>query len=457
MTNDTTRPATCGPAASGPDEGTIPGRPTTSPLRAALDVEITKAAAAGSKLTMKDITVLAPQNDPFRVDTPARHRDGEWLATTAGELGLGDRKIHLRGLHYMVIGRPKPDGTPYTNTDDDWTWLQSDAAKAARWLGYIPFDQIIDQRNSEPTIIPFEQPEPLPYVTVDFDVEIPDADSLLPKVDAAGFRGVQPYRLVMVGEKSSLEEVLAPIASSYKADLYLPTGEPSDTMLYRMAQAAAEDGRPMVVLYFSDCDPAGWQMPISVARKLQAFKALAFNDIEFEVRRVALTPDQVREYGLPSTPLKDTEKRADRWQRETGVEQTEIDALAALRPDLLRRIANDAVRPFFDATLDHRVWQAYAAWLTAAQQAVDEQVDGDIRGRIHAEAASQLAQVEAQIEEIKNSMRLDASEFSVPPIVVPQPTLSRESGTPLIDSRSPFAEQCRRLIASKNYQPEAAR
>lgn len=52
---------------------------------------------------MKDLTVLAPQNDPFRVDTPADHRDGAGLATTARELGLGDRKIHLRGLHYMRI------------------------------------------------------------------------------------------------------------------------------------------------------------------------------------------------------------------------------------------------------------------------------------------------------------------------------------------------------------------
>src|SRR5213076_2709952 len=61
------------------------------------------------------------------------------------------------------------------------------------------------------------------------------------------------------------------------------------------------DGRPMVVFYFADADPAGWQMGVSVARKLQAFKTLEFGDLTFEVRRVALTPDQVREYGKPST------------------------------------------------------------------------------------------------------------------------------------------------------------
>jgi hypothetical protein len=80
-------------------------------------------------LPLRDLTVLAPQNDPYRVDTPARHRDGEWLAVNASELGLGNRRIHLRGLHYMLIGRPRPDGTPYSNTHDDWLWLSGDAGK----------------------------------------------------------------------------------------------------------------------------------------------------------------------------------------------------------------------------------------------------------------------------------------------------------------------------------------
>ena len=38
-------------------------------------------------------------------------------------------------------------------------------------------------------------------------------------------------------------------------------------------RSAARDGRPMVVFYFSDCDPSGWQMPVSLYRKLQALKA----------------------------------------------------------------------------------------------------------------------------------------------------------------------------------------
>ena len=51
-----------------------------SALRHALDTAITEAE--GRKLSMKDLTVLAPQNDPFRLDTAANHRDGAWLAMT---------------------------------------------------------------------------------------------------------------------------------------------------------------------------------------------------------------------------------------------------------------------------------------------------------------------------------------------------------------------------------------
>ena len=72
------------------------------------------------------------------------------------------------------------------------------------------------------------------------------------------FRVDQPYRLVFFGEKTSLEDVLSPVARDCGADLYLPAGEISDTMLYQMAQAGA-DGRPADggVRASADCDPSG--------------------------------------------------------------------------------------------------------------------------------------------------------------------------------------------------------
>jgi hypothetical protein len=413
-------------------------------------------AASEQGCSMQALTVLDKQNDPFRIDTPARHRDGEWLGTTARELGLGDRKIHLRGLHYMVLGRPKPDGTPYTNTDADWLWLIGDAGRAARWLGYLPFEQIVDNRNAEPVVRIFSRRYPYPYISVGIDVDIPDVDEIAPEVHVGDFDGVQPYKIVMFGEKSSLDAVLSPIAASYEADLYLPTGEISATLVYQMARIGAEDGRPMVVLCFSDADPSGWQMPISIGRKLQALKELEFWELKFEVHRVALTPEQVNLYGLPSTALKDTERRADRWRDAMGVEQTEIDALASLRPDLLTRIAREAVYPFFDLTLDRRVLEARGRWLEEAQTVVDGAMDHDHIERLRTEAGQKLAELQTEIDAINDALRIDASDFDLPEVVVPEAQLNGGGGLPLLDSRWDFAEQCARLIDSKAYRLDGA-
>lgn len=412
-----------------------------------------RATLESSGGSLKSLTVLAPQNDPFRVDTDAGHRDGQWLRDMMAELRLSGPR-HLRGLHYALIGQPKPNGLPYTNTDADWQWLAT-PAKCARWLGYIPFDRIVDQRNDEPEVQEWTPPEePWAFVSSgNVEVKLPDVAMFRPTALLADFRASQPYRLVLVGEKSSLYPVLSRVAARYQCDLYLPTGEISDTRAYQMARTANEDGRPLVCFYVSDADPSGWQMPISLSRKLQAFKALEFPDLEFEVHRVALTPGQVREYGLPSTPLKDTEKRADRWQSAMGCAQTEVDALAALRPELLDRITREAVAPYFDDTLTARVRQAEREWEQTAQQMLDNAIDTEHLERLRAETAVILEQKRDEIRELLNAVQVDPDDLGItlPPIPeVPEADLSpmRE---PLVSSRWDFAVQCAELIAAKNY------
>jgi hypothetical protein len=421
-----------------------------------------RAALESSDGSLQDLTVLAVQNDPFRVDTPAGHRDGKWLATKLVELDV-KRQRHLRGLHYILLGQLKPDGEPYTNTDADWNWLGR-AAKAARWLGYIEFGRIVDERNEEPEVWEWAPPEPQPFVSqpfVDTDnlhIHVPDADGLAPRAGVADFVGTQPYHLVLVGEKSSLREVLGRAAQRNHADLYVMTGEMSDTRIHRIAQSAM-DGRPLVVLYFADCDPAGWQMGISLSRKLQAFKHSLFPQLEFQVHRAALIPDQVRLYGLPSTPLKDTERRADKWFKEMGVEQTEVDALAALQPRLLAEITDAAVVPFFDTTLDERVRLAEVQWRERAQAVIDEHV-GEEHAQLRADAARRLAakrdkitDIADEIHDILESVRVDVDDVDLPEPAVPEAAIDIEPPLPLCDSQWSFSNQCALLIASKAYRP----
>ena len=155
------------------------------------------------------------------------------------------------------------------------------AGKAARWLGYIPFERIIDNRNAAPIIHRHALVRPDSHVVAGLDLTLPT--DITPEPVAEGFEARQAFHFAIFGEKASLEDVVDPIAASHHADLYLPTGEISDTLLYQIAADADADGRPLVLFTLADCDPSGWQMPVSIARKLQAFRDLLFPDLQFEV------------------------------------------------------------------------------------------------------------------------------------------------------------------------------
>ena len=90
----------------------------------------------------------------------------------------------------------------------------------------------------------------------------------------------------------------------------------------------------------------------------------------------------MRELDLPSSPLKEGEKRAAKWLELYGSEQTEIDALATLRPDELERIAREAVAPYFDAGLAERVRDAEAGWQEQVRAEIANQIDEDRLDRL---------------------------------------------------------------------------
>ena len=420
-------------------------------LRSVLEEASTKTGRS-----LGELTVLSAQIDPYRLDTEARHRDGRWVAEQLDRLVARGRQIHWRALHYILVSTTslaKPNGEPYKNIDEDWTWLVEVAGKAARWLGYIPFERITDNRNAEPVICRKARVMPKRAISVGIEVTIPDIDDLEPQPVAEGFVPRQAFHFVMFGEKASLESVLLPIARAKQADLYLPQGEISDTLLFRICQDAAKDGRPLVLFTVSDCDPAGYQMPISIGRKLQAFKDLHFPQLKFEVVPVALTPEQVRELGLPSTPLKEGEKRADRWVEAFGIQQTEVDALLALRPDALREMVEDAFASYFDDTLEDRVEAAEAEWLEEAQAAIDAQINPAIMATVREQATTKLAELRSAIDALNEQLELATDGFDLPEIEVPEPeideTAERQALVSITDN---FVTASRALIARKQYE-----
>ena len=161
-----------------------------------LVIEAARDQTSGS---LKEYTVLSTQVDPYRLDTPANHEIGKWFAGQMDRLDLLHRQLHLRGIHYALLGSTTmPSGRPYTNTGENWVWLQESAAKAARWLGYISFDAITDARNEEPVIWIRGNQSVTTWVSVEPDITFPDLGNIRPHIGMDGFEGRQPYRLCLI-------------------------------------------------------------------------------------------------------------------------------------------------------------------------------------------------------------------------------------------------------------------
>ncbi|SDP77296.1 hypothetical protein SAMN05428967_3365 [Phyllobacterium sp. YR620] len=344
-----------------------------------------------------DLIVMSKDKDPFSIgDSPTNHEMGRWLADILADPAFDDRR-HNRGIHYKLSKSGtfmRHDGKHFINDKECWRYIVK-AVNAARWLGYISFDRISDHRNAPPVIRQASD--------VLFDLK-PDVHASTPSIQMAAGDSAeihlanienfpsyrQPFHIVLFGEKSSLEPVLGELAARYHASLYLPTGEISNDFIYQMAKHGAEDGRRMIVLCFSDFDPVGQGMPVNIARKLQAFKAMRYHDLAFEVHAAALTVEQAVRYNLPSSPLK-AGGRADAWKKRHGREQTELDALEAAE---LREIALAAISPFYDHTLDERLAIARKAWTDAAEEKLRDAIDPMIFDPISDEIAKLAEAVE---------------------------------------------------------------
>jgi hypothetical protein len=262
----------------------------------------------------------------------------------------------------------------------------------------------------------------------------------------------------MFGEKRSLEQVLGPIAERRRIDLYLPRGESSDPLIFQMAKAANEDGRPLVVCYFADADCYGYEMAATLGRKLQAYQITHFPELRWEVRPVALLPEQVKNLDLPTDPMPETSSRVERWQREFGIGQTEIDALATLDPDLLTEIAEAAIAPFIDPGLEDRVNGARWEWLREAQSVLDNMLGEVERADFREEAEAKLEELQELVEQINEALNVEIPEEvreQLPPIPeVPEPEVEGPDDEPLISSEWSWDVQTEALIAHKSYGRE---
>jgi hypothetical protein len=181
----------------------------------------------GGLTSMDSLTVLAVRNDPYRFDHAGGHEDATWFVEVMNRF-VPTGEVHLRGLHYRVVASGdvlKPDGQPYENTEKIWQWLLTEASAAARWLEYVPFERIIDERNEPPVLPDYDYAVATGLqLARGYGAIVPYLDDAMPKI-GVHLRTRQPYRIILFGEKSSLGATLGNIRRTVNGELLLPTGE----------------------------------------------------------------------------------------------------------------------------------------------------------------------------------------------------------------------------------------
>jgi hypothetical protein len=153
-------------------------------------------------------------------------------------------------------------------------------------------------------------------------------------------------------EKDALMGVFQKPCNTWRLPYFSCRGYASDSEVWAAAQrlAAESVGRDVLILHFGDHDPSGLDMTRDIGDRVRLFASNVERRGEIEVRRLALTMEQVEEYQPPPNPAKETDARFAGYQAQYGDESWELDALT---PTVLAALIEDNVRD----VIDDRKWE----------------------------------------------------------------------------------------------------
>jgi hypothetical protein len=425
-------------------------------LEERIPFEMQRLKEAGLRPTLKACTVLSDNLDPYRVVISDRQRKlAEWVAD-AFEQTRQPGKIHIRGVHYRFVGRVKDlNGALYVNDAGNWLLIQ-EAVAAARWCGLLPWDAIKDGRNAAADILIPSRDKPWAYLDIgEVEVELPY--DLTPSWSVSGDFEVQPWQQIVIGEKQVLADHWLPrLCSQYSATCWLPTGEPSAQGLRDLLAQANEDGRKVAIHQIADADPAGWQMSISVARKVMALRDQLFPDLEVRVYAVALTPEQADAWDLPDSVLKETERRAGAWKAAHGREQTELDAGLALASSEFRKSVQAALAEHYSDAIETRNRETATRLTAEANKALEQNLGEERLTEIREAAERKLEELEELKQEINDALKIDPQEAGIPRPKLPEQRMGvvEPDMEPIYDSDDDWQDATRKLQGRKAYNQQ---
>jgi hypothetical protein len=133
-------------------------------------------------------------------------------------------------------------------------------------------------------------------------------------------------------EKDALAGVVLPVTALYDVPLMVARGYASLSFLHVAAELIATLDVPAFIYHLGDFDPSG----VNAGNKIGETLAQMAPAAELYFERLAVTPDQIKKWNLPTRPTKPSDSRSKGF----GKTSVELDAIP---PNYLRDLAQEAI------------------------------------------------------------------------------------------------------------------
>jgi hypothetical protein len=246
--------------------------------------------------------------------------------------------LTLRQVYYQFVSRDllpqrwADKATGSTNNERSYKNL-GELVSDGRMAGLISWSAIVDRTRELTANSHWDAPE---------DVIISAARSFaLDKWDD------QPARVEVWVEKDALEGVIARPCEALDIAYFSCRGYTSQTAMHDAAlrlKNYIKNDQDVYILHLGDHDPSGIDMSRDIEDRIKLFLGGKYAD-RFEIRRIALNMDQVRQYAPPPNPAKVTDSRAGAYIKTHGQSSWELDAL---EPSVIDQLIRDEVTTIID-------------------------------------------------------------------------------------------------------------
>ena len=255
--------------------------------------------------------------------------------------------LTLRQLYYRFVSRAL-----IPNTEKSYTRLGNIISDARR-AGMIDWDAIVDRTRFLRTVSNWSRPQ----------------DILQSAVDSyhRDLWATQPRRTEVWIEKDALVGVIEAPCRDNDVPFFSCRGYVSDSEMWAGAMRSLrfrKAGQGVLVLHLGDHDPSGIDMTRDITDRLKMF--MGYKDIE--VRRIALTMEQITDLNPPPNPAKITDSRYEAYRAEYGEESWELDALEPQY--IINLITNEIL-----AERDEEKWNKAVAEQEAERGQIQEIID----------------------------------------------------------------------------------